>query len=119
MQGLTKVKGVGTEEIIQFMNKKLIYYSIRPCHLIVNPRNGYPNYVLESAFKTRIELHPENVRKINSKFRNEEYNHHFTYRAYYKISSFDFLQKQSGLIEIINGLIVVDTVLSGNVYHVK
>ena len=113
MNNVSKVSGVSTQEIIDFLNSNSIPHKVEPCRqVVVNHRDGYPNTRNTYAFKSTIALHPANRNRVMATFPKTEYNHHYDYRALFKA---EFLEGKSGLVEMIDGMIAVDTVLSGTV----
>jgi hypothetical protein len=119
MEGLTKVSGIGTEDIIAFLDEHSMYYEITPSHVsaTIGPSNGYPVGRSTCAFKSSVNMHPDNRNKVNAKFAT---NHeHGSYRALYKVDNPNFLEKVSGLVEIIDGLVVVDTQIGGTTEYRK
>lgn len=113
MKGLTKVDGIGTEDIVQFLTQNHLSYKIKPHFVLVNPQTGYSSSMVVSAFKSRILISPQNKERIFGQFPIKVYNNNYDYRAHYRIDSLDFLEGISGLVEIANGLVVVDTSLEG------
>ena len=110
MKGMTKVEGVGTEEIIAFLEKEGFPHETTLCEVGINHRDGYKDHsTTPKAFKTRIRMHPTTRDRILAHFPQQKYNEHYEFRALYKPDSPDFIEDTSGLVEIIDGLVVIDT----------
>jgi len=117
MKGLTKVRGIATEDIIAFLVSNGIPHEVKSCPSVqVKHRDGYAKTVDTFAFKSRITLHPSNRNRVEAEF-PREHDHHYAYQAFYKIDNPEGLGNVSGLVKLVDGLVVVDTVLDGTINY--
>tara|TARA_Y100000310_G_C20484260_1_gene716142 strand:- start:411 stop:812 length:402 start_codon:yes stop_codon:yes gene_type:complete len=109
MKGLTKVEGVSPEEIVDFLEEESIPYELMPWTVTLNHRDGYSDDNSNWAISKRIQLHPDHRKGLEEKFPRGEWNQHYDFQAKFRPNSADFLENHTGLMEIVDGLLIVKT----------